>query len=177
MIVLGAQIRAGRALLDWSRKELAARARLHSNSVAYWEGTEAITGRPTACERIEAALRAARVVLFTKPFPGAYLCVEQPILGHSSGTPAHEVLHSRQKGLSKTKCRVPAGMKIDMSLSSCGAKTRKGAPCANKPMANLRCRLHGGLSRGPTTIAGRRRIAEAQKKRWARWHASNRPPP
>jgi hypothetical protein len=177
VIVLGAQIRAGRALLDWSRKELASRARLHSNSVAYWEGTERICGRQSACERMEAALRAEGVVFFTKPYPGAYLCVEQPISGHSSGSPAHGVLHSRQKGAGKTKSRVPAGMKMDMSLSSCGAMTRKGAPCANKPMANLRCRLHGGLSRGPKTVAGRRRIAEAQRNRWERWRLSNRPPP
>jgi hypothetical protein len=177
MIILGAQIRAGRALIGWSRQELATRARLHSNSVAYWEGTDRISGRQSACERMEAALKAEGVVFFTKPYPGAYLCVEQPISGHSSGNPAHGVLPSRQNGARKTKSPTPSGMKFDMSLSSCGAKTRKGTPCANKPMANLRCRLHGGLSRGPTTVAGRRRISEAQKKRWERWRSSNRPPP
>jgi len=29
-----------------------------------------------------------------------------------------------------------------------------------------RCRLHGGLSTGPKTEAGRARIAEAQRRRW-----------
>jgi hypothetical protein len=29
---------------------------------------------------------------------------------------------------------------------TCGAKTRSGAACQNYPMANGRCRLHGGLS-------------------------------
>lgn len=152
-------------------------ARLHSNSVAYWEATKRISGRQSACERMEAALRAEGVVFFTKPYPGAYLCVEQPISGHSKGSPAHGVLPSRQKGAGKTKSRTSGGMKIDMSLSSCGAKTRKGTPCANKPMSNLRCRLHGGLSHGPTTEAGRRRISNAQKRRWERWRSSNRPPP
>lgn len=28
----------------------------------------------------------------------------------------------------------------------CGAQTRKGDPCQNKPMANGRCRMHGGKS-------------------------------
>lgn len=28
----------------------------------------------------------------------------------------------------------------------CGAKTRSGTPCKNWPMANGRCRLHGGMS-------------------------------
>lgn len=31
----------------------------------------------------------------------------------------------------------------------CGAKTRSGEPCKNAPMANGRCRMHGGKSTGP----------------------------
>src|SRR5690625_2471208 len=31
----------------------------------------------------------------------------------------------------------------------CGAKTRAGHPCKNRPMANGRCRMHGGKSTGP----------------------------
>jgi len=30
-----------------------------------------------------------------------------------------------------------------------GAKTRSGSPCKNRPMANGRCRMHGGKSTGP----------------------------
>jgi hypothetical protein len=30
-----------------------------------------------------------------------------------------------------------------------------------------RCKFHGGLSTGPRTLAGRARIAAAQKLRWA----------
>ena len=33
---------------------------------------------------------------------------------------------------------------------------------------NTRCRLHGGLSAGPETVAGRAPIAEAQRRRWWR---------
>jgi len=54
----------------------------------------------------------------------------------------------------------------------CGAKTRIGSPCQMKPVPGARrCRLHGGLSTGPTTVAGRDRIAKAQRWRWARWRA------
>ncbi|MGR3782204.1 MAG: HGGxSTG domain-containing protein [Albimonas sp.] len=55
----------------------------------------------------------------------------------------------------------------------CGARTRKGTPCRKKPagLQNDRCRLHGGLSTGPKTPEGRARIAEAQRRRWARWRA------
>lgn len=52
--------------------------------------------------------------------------------------------------------------------SQCGAKTRAGTSC-NEPPATAwkqRCRLHGGLSTGPKTEAGKERIAKAQRHRW-----------
>jgi transcriptional regulator with XRE-family HTH domain len=39
---MGKQIRAGRALLGWTRSELARAAGLHSNSVAYWENADSL---------------------------------------------------------------------------------------------------------------------------------------
>ena len=56
----------------------------------------------------------------------------------------------------------------------CGAKTRSGAACAKYPIAGKRrCRLHGGLSSGPKTAAGRARIAAANTKygRFVGWRA------
>jgi len=38
--------------------------------------------------------------------------------------------------------------------TTCGAKTRGGAPCRNLPMKNGRCRMHGGGSTGPKTAEG-----------------------
>ncbi|WP_278921961.1 HGGxSTG domain-containing protein [Pseudophaeobacter profundi] len=51
----------------------------------------------------------------------------------------------------------------------CGAKNRKGSHC-KLPVApgKRRCRYHGGASTGPKTAQGRAKIAEAQRKRWAR---------
>jgi len=51
---------------------------------------------------------------------------------------------------------------------TCGAKTRKGTPCKAPPVWNKttdkamngRCKMHGGLSTGPKTEAGRQRISE-----------------
>ena len=49
----------------------------------------------------------------------------------------------------------------------CEAKTRHGTACRKRPLrGKRRCRLHGGLSTGPRTAAGRARIAEAQRARW-----------
>ena len=48
----------------------------------------------------------------------------------------------------------------------CGAYARTtGNPCLGRPLKNGRCKLHGGLSTGPQTIDGRKRIAEATQKR------------
>lgn len=49
---------------------------------------------------------------------------------------------------------------------ACGARTRQGSPCKAKALPNGRCRNHGGLSTGPRTEAGKKRISEAQKYRW-----------
>ena len=50
----------------------------------------------------------------------------------------------------------------------CGAYARTtGKPCQAKALANGRCRLHGGLSTGPTSEAGRKRVGEAARTRLA----------
>ena len=54
----------------------------------------------------------------------------------------------------------------------CGAKTRSGAPCSKFPIkGKRRCRLHGGLSTGPKTPAGRAAISAANTKhgRYKKW--------
>jgi hypothetical protein len=50
----------------------------------------------------------------------------------------------------------------------CGAYARStGQPCQAKALANGRCRNHGGLSTGPTSEAGKKRIGEAARTRLA----------
>ena len=52
----------------------------------------------------------------------------------------------------------------------CGAMTRKGLPCRNKSEpGRLRCKFHGGLSTGPKTAEGLKRIADAQRLRWLKY--------
>lgn len=46
----------------------------------------------------------------------------------------------------------------------CGARNRRGMPCACPAMRNGRCRLHGGLSTGPKTVEGIERIRRAVTK-------------
>lgn len=48
----------------------------------------------------------------------------------------------------------------DCRYMTCGAKTRKGTPCKRIDLYNgCRCRLHGGLSTGPTSEEGKKRSA------------------
>ena len=50
----------------------------------------------------------------------------------------------------------------------CGAYARStGKPCQAGALRNGRCRMHGGLSTGPTSEAGRRAIGEAARSRLA----------
>lgn len=51
-------------------------------------------------------------------------------------------------------------------ITRCGATTRRGAACKQRPVdGKNRCRLHGGLSRGPTTPEGRQAIADSNRRR------------
>jgi hypothetical protein len=48
----------------------------------------------------------------------------------------------------------------------CGARTRAGTPCKrNDVYWNGRCKLHGGLSTGPRTAAGKAKVAQNARKR------------
>lgn len=50
----------------------------------------------------------------------------------------------------------------------CGAMTRIGAICQNRVVpGKQKCRLHGGKSTGPNTVAGKKRVGDAQRLRWA----------
>jgi len=50
----------------------------------------------------------------------------------------------------------------------CGAYARStGQPCQAKALTNGRCKNHGGMSTGPTTLKGRQAIAQATRQRMA----------
>ena len=50
---------------------------------------------------------------------------------------------------------------IATDTALCGAKTRDGGACRKHPIrGRTRCRFHGGLSRGPATIEGRKAVAD-----------------
>ena len=73
MFASGAQIRAARALLGWSQRDLARAAAVHVNAVRHWEqepwwSVRVVESTRPGARRITSALRAARVKLTFKPF-------------------------------------------------------------------------------------------------------------
>lgn len=69
--------------------------------------------------------------------------------------------------------------KSDRPLCGARCRSRGGAPCVARVVVDRdgtgavrvrkRCRMHGGLSTGPRTTEGRRRISDAARERWRRW--------
>ena len=54
---------------------------------------------------------------------------------------------------------------MTIERETCGAKTRRGTPCKRRDLyANGRCRMHGGLSTGPKSEAGKAAARENLKK-------------
>lgn len=74
MIVTGAQIKAARALLNWTQQDLANAAGIHKNAVAYWEARALIPsgyfGEPHGCRLMRKAIEAAGVKVFDGPSAG-----------------------------------------------------------------------------------------------------------
>ncbi len=53
----------------------------------------------------------------------------------------------------------------DLKRLACGATTKAGTPCKMTSVYTCgRCKLHGGMSTGPKSEAGRRQSAENGKK-------------
>ena len=53
----------------------------------------------------------------------------------------------------------------------CGAYARStGRPCRATALANGRCRNHGGLSTGPRSVEGRKKISGLSKARYHEGH-------
>ena len=168
-VVTGAQLRAGRALLGWSRRALARAARLHENSVARWERAATLLQEPYGARRLREAMEGAGVRFFIRPSPGVRLCNRPSFVM----PPARRLrpLHGVPRFLQLSCDRRPKtpSQRRNGAPRLCGARTRAGRTCRRRPMPNGKCRLHGGASTGPKTAAGRARLSELQKRRWAEW--------
>ncbi|WP_425537349.1 HGGxSTG domain-containing protein [Phaeobacter gallaeciensis] len=145
----GDELKQHRLHLGLSRPALAALAGLHPSSVKYWERKGEARIRGHAPSRLLLAM-------------GLEVPKRPQIFQRLGRGWDNFATTTRARG-------GVLGSAADQSFSKqCGARTRKGTACRSRPIpGKRRCRFHGGLSSGPKTQAGRNRIAEAQRKRWA----------
>ena len=174
-VVTGAQLRAGRALLGWSSQTLATAARVHINTIGRWEAARTLPAfllrEPYGVRRMREAMESAGVKFFIRPSPGVRLCKGPSFVM----PPARRLrpLHGVSRFL-QLSCDRPPKTPVHRTNGParlCGARTRVGGRCRRRSMRNGRCRLHGGCSTGPKTAAGRARLSELQKRRWAEWRS------
>ena len=137
----GAELAALRRTAQLSQTDLGRLAGIGRQAVSYWECKAVVDLRAYALRKIGAVLSLPPIRTELRAGGGWGLSV--PV---SLRTPCAKTLRKR-----------------------CGAKTRKGTPCAAQSLpGKQRCKFHGGMSTGPKTIEGRDRIAQAQRTRWAR---------
>jgi len=83
---------------------------------------------------------------------------QDPMQGERTKVMKHNSLENLKKG-------TPHQFGVQWPGRRCGAKTRQGTKClAPAVRSSSRCRMHGGMSCGPTSIEGKQRIAAAKFK-------------
>jgi DNA-binding XRE family transcriptional regulator len=154
----GAELRAARKAAGLTQVALAERVAVSRDTVQYWEAKPVIC-RWGAGKRMAEAL-GLRVYWHSNARAGGWGIRWQE---QEDARIAAMLVTLRAATLAREAQRL-ARMRV-----LCGAKTRKDTPCRCKSEAGKRrCKFHGGKSTGPKTQEGRDRIAEAQRRRWAR---------
>lgn len=145
----GAELTALRRATGMTQAQLAARAGIGRHAVTYWEAKAKVCRNAWAVKRIAGVLT----------LPPAWATLRGEALGASD---VALIALAARLTLQSARRRV-----------KCGAKTRKGTPCrCQSEPGKKRCKFHGGMSTGAQTPEGRARIAEAQRRRWAKWRAA-----
>lgn len=150
-----------------SQSALAKRVGVSRQTISYWENKPVLDGRATTLATITRAFDQTdrQYMLNSRPGLGfVHLRLSGPItLAHLRVFHAAKVLRSAAHA--------------QMRRQDCGALTRGGTACKLKSEpGRARCRLHGGLSTGPRTVEGKARIAEAQRRRWAKHRQESEKP-
>ena len=155
----GAQLAAARRAAGLSQVALARAAGVGRHAVQYWEAKPTLDRRGYAVRRFLKALALPDI-------PHHYARA-----GGSGVSPfaAIDAFCEARLAADLARLAVREAQRAATRRVSCGARTRKGKACRNKSEpGKRRCKFHGGKSTGPRTAEGRARIAEAQRRRWAR---------
>ncbi|WP_209599711.1 helix-turn-helix transcriptional regulator [Ruegeria sp. HKCCSA071] len=156
-MLTGKDIRAARKARGLNQTELGKLVGCGRHTVSYWENKTRLSRR-CACADICEALGLAKRLLADWSW---FRDHQQEAIDRRVEAELQRAREAEERR--KATRRVP-----------CGAKTRKGHPCrALSEPGKRRCRFHGGKSTGPRTEAGRKQIAEAQRRRWAAYRGQN----
>ena len=143
-------IKVARKKAGWTQTELAQRAGFARGAVSHWENEQTMVAGMAAAAFVEAL------------------------------TDAGQQIESEGFRLNRFEAKFEYDVRVlhDKELQRrdsirCKAHNRKGERCRAKALPGRRtCKHHGGLSTGPKSEAGKERIRQAQKKRWAEYRAS-----
>lgn len=181
----GNELRAARKAGGMSQAALGEKAGISRHAVSYWECRATVDPRSWAVQRMAEAEREIMALLqgweTNTRGRGMGLTLKQilPVFSRSNARArdgsyrptALEALLEEAISRELFRMQEKEAQRLARLRVICGAKTtRLGTPCRNKSEpGRKRCKFHGGRSTGPSTVEGRERIAEAQRKRWAEW--------
>lgn len=154
----GSHLQAARKALGLNQTEFGRSIGLSRHTISYWETKTRITSDQYH-GTVQRMCSALGLPYFARPKARAgewgFTRTQKTVSGQQFETELDPARKKRRA--SNTKPPIV-----------CGAKTRRGNPCRLKAEpGKLRCKFHGGKSTGPRTQEGRKRISEAQRRRWA----------
>lgn len=140
-----------------SQSALAQRLGVSRQTISYWEQRPALDGRSPMLQHIADTLC---------PDDACRLLSSRHGLGFMSLSFSQNVTQQDMQLISRAMT-IRKETSDGLARKPCNARTRSGTPCRSKSEpGKSRCRLHGGLSTGPRTPEGRKKIAAAQRRRW-----------
>jgi len=159
----GKELAVLRRAAKLSPADLARRAGIGRHAVSYWECKTEVDRRAWAVCRMAEVL----------PLPDYARPERARAMTASPWRGAMERAEAAAFAAMLARAQARAAAAAARRRVRCNAKTRKGTACrCQSEPGKLRCKFHGGMSTGARTPEGRERIAEAQRRRWARWRVA-----
>lgn len=172
--ITGADLRAQRKAAGLTQAELAHRAEVCRGTVSDWERKDRVPLRWGAPAAIADVLDLPDWLANSASTP-ADLPENADLSRHNARAGGWGLTLSwQEKADAQVEIQLAAmierqAQRLARRRVKCRAKTRAGGECRNKSEpGKRRCKFHGGKSTGPKTPEGKARIAEAQRRRWAK---------
>lgn len=166
-MITGSELKAARKQQGLNQTQMGALIGYSRHMISYWERKAApMTWREANYGALKDYLAALGIEVLRYCPTSTRACGVGVLHNRDRQQEAFDALYAKELARIEAK----AALKAARYRERCRAKTRKGHPCRNMSEAGRRrCKFHGGMSTGPKTLAGKERIAEAQRKRWKKF--------